>query len=61
MGWWKNLLLNYLIIDYITIKHVTQWIEYQIPNLKVKGSNPFMLILILYFKFSYWGCFGFDI
>ena len=26
-------------------KHVAQWIEHQIPILKVKGSIPFMLIV----------------
>lgn len=30
-----------LILD---LKHVAQWIEHQIPILKVKGSIPFMLI-----------------
>lgn len=27
------------------MKHVAQWIEHQIPILKVKGSIPFMLVL----------------
>lgn len=27
----------------MTKKHVAQWIEHQIPILKVKGSIPFML------------------
>ena len=27
-------------------KHVAQWIEHQIPILKVKGSIPFMLMLL---------------
>ena len=39
-------------------KRVAQWIEHQIPILKVKGSIPFML-RFLFLKI--WGCFGFDI
>lgn len=27
-------------------KHVAQWIEHQIPILKVGGSIPFMLIIL---------------
>ena len=33
--------MSYAIIK--TKKHVAQWIEHQIPILKVKGSIPFML------------------
>lgn len=28
------------------VKHVAQWIEHQIPILKVKGSIPFMLKIL---------------
>ena len=29
----------------LNFKHVAQWIEHQIPILKVKGSIPFMLMI----------------
>ena len=33
-----------MIVEKLT-KHVAQWIEHQIPILKVGGSIPFMLIV----------------
>ena len=54
VGWAKNEF----------VKHVAQWIEHQIPILKVGGSIPFMLVFLVFinnlFKICR-GCFGFDI
>ena len=33
-------------------KHVAQWIEHQIPILKVEGSIPFMLVLFFVISFN---------
>ena len=45
---------------YLFFKHVAQWIEHQIPILKVKGSSPFMLKKSFKINFEhFWGWFWF--
>ena len=40
----ENFILLQIKIIVVSLKHVAQWIEHQIPILKVKGSIPFMLV-----------------
>jgi hypothetical protein len=41
----KNIINLKKIYPFLDTKHVAQWIEHQIPILRVKGSIPFMLIV----------------